>query len=141
MTTPLDVEYLVGRIYELDDWLKTLPLTPEFREQTTFRAFYELQQAKQVALGLTPDVWAQLRKVENNEELTLAIMDLGMTEEERGVRSEPYFDDLPMAFFSMPEYAPVLQAVDAYFDNHGVGYVDDQVLLDIVRSHLPAPKT
>ena len=141
MTIPLDVEYLVGRIYELDDWLKALPLTQNFREQTTFRAFYELQQAKQAALGLSPDVWAQLRKVENNEELTLAIMDLGMTEEERGVRSEPYFQDLPMDFASMPEYAPVLQAVDDYFDNHGMGYVDDDALLRVVMSNMPAAKT
>lgn len=141
MTTPLDVEYLVGQMYKLDDWLRELPLTQTFRERTTFRAFHELQQAKQVALGLTPDVWVQLRKIDGHQELELAIMDLGMTEEERGVRSEPYFEDLPMDFESMPEYAPVLRAVDDYFDNHGMGYVDDDALLRVVRSNMPAVKT
>ena len=141
MTTPLDVEYLVGQIGRLDYWLREFPFTQAFRERTTFRAFHELQQAKQVALGLTPDVWVQLRKLDGNQELELAIMDLGMTEEEKGVLCESHFEDLPLNFESMPEYAPVLQAVDDYFDNHGMGSVDDDALLRIVRSNMPTAKT
>lgn len=138
MTTPLDVPHWIEQIYQFNGWLHKVPISKEYREHTTFREFREQARAKQIELGLTPYVIEQLNQVKDNEALNWAWVEVGMTEDNRELVCPTYYEDLPLNYYWMPEYEPVMKAVDDFMDtqppNQGV---PDEVLLEVVRSHLP----
>lgn len=63
MTTQLDIPDWIGQLELLNQWLIHFPLPEEYRERTTYREFRELVRAKQVELGLTPEIIEQLNRV------------------------------------------------------------------------------
>lgn len=141
MTTPLDIEYFIGQIYRLDEWLKAFPLTQEYRERTTYREFRDLQRSKEAELGLTREVFAQLREIRDNGDLNMARLELGMTEDHRELVCSTYELDLPLNYHWMPEYESVRQAVEDFWDTQPSfesAKDEDEALLEVVRKHMPA---
>lgn len=140
MTSSLDISHWIERINQLNGWLCAFPMPQEYRERTTFREFHELVKAKQSDLGLTPEVIAQLRDVVDNPDLDWAWQEVGMTEDNREMLCPTYFKDLPMNYYWMDEYEPVIKAVDDYMDSQPPGKsIPDTELLEVVRRHLPPP--
>ncbi|WP_303749335.1 hypothetical protein [Stenotrophomonas pigmentata] len=140
MTSSLDIPHWIERINQLNGWLCAFPMPQEYRERTTFREFHELVQAKQSELGLTPEVIAQLRDVVGNSDLDWAWQEVGMTEDNREMLCPTYFIDLPMNYYWMDEYEPVIKAVDDYMDSQPPGKnIPDEELLEVVQEHLPPP--
>ena len=138
MTTSIDVSYWVEQINQLNGWLCSFPLPKEYRERTTYREFRELVRAKQVELGLTPEVIAQLHQVEGDPDLDWAWQEVGMTEDNREMLCPTYFEDLPLNYYWMEEYEPVIKAVDDFIEQQSAGQaISDEALAQVVRQHMP----
>ena len=136
--TTLDVSHYVDQIYKLDKWLNEFPLTQEYRERTTFREFHALIKAKDLELGLTPEVMGQLNQIRDNKELDMAMLEYSMTMDERELMCDSYYEDLPMNFYWMPEYEAAFNAVEAFIDQrHEYEGTEDEALLKVVLQHLP----
>ena len=140
MITALDIPYWIERIELLNQWLIQFPMSEEYRERTTYREFRELVRAKQVELGLTPEVIEQLRQFEDgSEDLRWAWTEVGMTEDNREMLCSTYFEDFPLNHYWMPEYEPVMKAVDDFMQAQPLYQgVSDEVLAEVVRKHLEA---
>ena len=139
MTDQLDIPHLIEQIYRIDEWVKAFPLTKEYRESTTYREFREVLKAKQAELGLTPDVLAQLNQIRGDDELDQAWLEYGMTMDSRELMCPSYYLDLPLNYYWMDEYEPLLKAVDDFMSEqpHFQG-TEDEAILEVVRKHLPA---
>jgi hypothetical protein len=138
MTPELDVPHYVKQIQQLDGWVRTYPLTEEFRVKTTYRQFHELLKAKQAELGLTREVWLKLGEIEGNAELDSAWMEYGMTLDNRELVCPTYMLDLPLNAYWMDEYEPTLKAVDDYIEQQPQGPISDDELLEVVRKNMPS---
>ncbi len=138
MTASIDVSHWVEQINQLNGWLCSFPLPQEYRERTTYREFRELVRAKQVELGLTPEVIAQLHQVEGDPDLDWAWQEVGMTEDNREMLCPTYFEDLPLNYYWMEEYEPVIKAVDDFIEQQPAGQaISDEALAQVVRPHMP----
>lgn len=137
MTTELDIPHYVKQIQQLDGWVRTFPLSDEFREKTTYRQFHELLKAKQAELGLTREVWLKLGEVEGDADLDSAWMEYGMTLDHRELICPAYMLDLPLNAYWTDEYEPTLKAVDDYIEQQPQGPLSDEELLEVVRQNLP----
>lgn len=134
----LNVPHFVDQIYRLDKWVNELPLTQEYRERTTYRQFHDLLRAKQLELGLTPETIKQLNQVKDNEDLDRAWLEYGMTVDNLELLCPSYYEDLPLNFYWMEAYEPVLNAVEDFIDQqHDYEGSQDEALLEVVRKHLP----
>lgn len=141
MNASLDLPHLIEKIYELDQWLREFPMTQEYRNKTTFRQFHEILDAKQVELGLTPEVRAELNQIDGNVELDQAWLEVGMTVDSREMLCPGYFVDLPMNYYWMPEYEPALSAVEDFVNQQPIGQgIPDEAILEAVRKYLPDGK-
>ena len=138
MITALDIPHWIERIDLLNSWLIQFPLPEEYRERTSYREFRELVRAKQVELGLTPEVIEELRQFEDdNEDLRWAWTEVGMTEDNREMMCSSYYQDFPMNHYWMDEYEPVMKAVEDFMDIQPLNVgVPDEVLTEVVRKHL-----
>lgn len=145
MAMSLDVSHFIDQIYKLDKWINDLPLTQEYRERTTYRQFHALLQDKQSELGLTPEVLNQLNQVRGNKDLDMAWLEYGMTVDNRELICPSYYEDLPLNYYWMDEYEPLLKAVDDFMSEPPLYQgTEDEALLEVVRKHMPAlakPKT
>lgn len=138
MTAALDIPHYVKQIELLDGWVRTFPLTDEFREKTTYRQFHELLKAKQAELGLTREVWLKLGEIEGDSDLDSAWMEYGMTLDHRELVCPTYMLDLPLNAYWMEQYEPTLKAVDAYIEKQPQGPISDDELLEVVRKNMPS---
>lgn len=142
MATTLDIPRYAAAIDQLNAWLCTYPLTDEFRERTTYRQFHDLMKAKQQELGLTKDVWKELSDIEGNDELDSSWLEYSMTLDNRELLCPAYFLDLPLNYYWMEKYEPLIKAVDDYIDAQPSGAtISDDTLLDVVRQHLKTHPT
>ena len=140
MTTPPDMAYFVGQIEQLDEWLRSLPMTKEYRERTTFRQFHNLVAGKKIELGLTPEVIERLHQVKDNVDLDMAWLAVGMTYDHHELLSEIYYKNLPMSFEWMPEYEPMRRAVEDFTRSQPLYQpIEDEAIREIVRRHVPSP--
>lgn len=137
MTTELDIPHYVKQIQQLDGWVRSYPLTEEFRVKTTYRQFHELLKAKQAELGLTREVWLKLGEIEGDSDLDSAWMEYGMTLDHRELVCPTYMLDLPLNAYWMDEYEPTLKAVDDYIEQQPQGPISDEELLEVVRKNMP----
>lgn len=138
MTTPLDIDYFIGQLYQFEKWVRELPLTKEYRERTTYREFHALRLAKRLELGLTPDVFEALLQVEDNKDLEMAWLELGMTDDHLELLCSTYELDLPLNYRWMPEYEPLIDALEKFMDTQPLYQgVEDEALLEVVRKHMP----
>ncbi|WP_334180296.1 hypothetical protein [Pseudoxanthomonas sp.] len=139
MEDTLDIPHAVKLLEQLNEWVCTFPLTTSFREQTTYRQFGTMLQAKQAELGLTPTMWDELSRLHGNEDLAHAWLEYGMTLDNRELICPTYFLDLPLNAYWMDAYAPVMTAVDDYIEAHRqLPSISDEALVEVVRQHMPA---
>ena len=135
----LDLPYWIQK---LDDWnrfLCTVPLPQEYRERTTFIQFWDEMRPKREAMGLTEEVMTRLHQVKDSPDLDWAFTEIGMTVDNREMITTAYYDILPMNFYWMPEYEPVIAAVEAHMGAQPLYTgVTDEVLLEIVKRHMSA---
>jgi len=132
----LDIPFWIGKPEEYNHFLHSFPLPKEYRDTTSFREFKRVLQGKRIELGLTDEIYAQLLKVQDNEALNWAFVEIGMTLDNRELICPTYFDDLPLNYYWMPEYDEVREAVEAHSD------ADDQSLQELVwKLAPPIPNT
>jgi len=99
----------IGTLEEYNLFLRTVPLSKEYRDTATFRQFGEVRKAKREQLGLTDDVMAELN----------------------GICDHDNFGDWPLNHYWMPEYEAVREAVEAQWQS------DDDTLEALVRNLAP----
>ena len=117
-------------------FLRSVPLSKEYRDTTTFRQFGEVRKAKREELGLTDDVMAELNGIRDHDALNWAFVEIGMTLDNRELLCASYFEDLPLNYYWMPEYDEVREAVGAQWE------ADDQTLKELVwKLAPPIPNT
>ena len=126
----------IGKLEEYNLFLRSVPLSKEYRDTTTFREFGEVHKAKREELGLTDDVMAELLSIHDHEVLNWAFVEIGMTVDHRELLCPSYFEDLPLNYHWMPEYDEVREAVGAQRE------ADDQTLQELVwKLAPPIPNT
>lgn len=121
----------IGTLEEYNLFLRTVPLSKEYRDTATFRQFGEVRKAKREQLGLTDDVMAELNGICDHDALNWAFVEIGMTLDNRELLCASYFEDLPLNYYWMPEYDAVREAVEAQWQS------DDDSLEALVRKLAP----
>lgn len=121
----------IGTLEEYNLFLRTVPLSKEYRDTATFRQFGEVRKAKREQLGLTDDVMAELNGICDHDALNWAFFEIGMTLDNRELLCASYFEDLPLNYYWMPEYDAVREAVEAQWQS------DDDTLEALVRRLAP----
>jgi hypothetical protein len=141
--TPDEITHWVGKMEEFNMVLHHFPLPTAYRETTTFTQFGEVFRAKRLELGLTDEIYDELNKVARagNKDVEWAFVEIGMTLDNRELVAPTYYMDLPLNYYWMDEFKPVIDAVEDYMEKQprGVG-VPDEELLAVVHKHLPKPK-
>lgn len=127
-----------NKLLQLNSWLISVPLTKEYRERTTFRQFYEEYDAKKQDLGLTSEIFEQLYKHEGNDDLEMALLEVGMTMDNRELMAPTYFIDLPLNYFMMPQYDALAAAVDRYIASQPMWKgIPDEDIYEAIKHLLP----
>lgn len=131
-----EISHWIGQLKAYNLFLRSVPLSKEYRDTTTFRQFAEVRKAKREELGLTDDVMADLLSIHDHEALNWAFVEIGMTVDHRELLCPSYFKDLPLNYHWMPEYDEVREAVGAQRE------ADDQTLQELVwKLAPPIPNT
>ncbi|RYG95983.1 MAG: hypothetical protein EON58_13075 [Alphaproteobacteria bacterium] len=135
--TPDQMSHWIVQLNGLNRFLCLFPLPKEYREQTTYREFNAVVEAKEVELGLTEDVYRDLLSMRDDPEVSWAFTEIGMTKDNREMLVPSYFEDFPLNYYWMPQYKPVRKAVDDYISSKGlyVGSSDEEVA-EVVRAFL-----
>ena len=130
-----ELEQTLDRMRALVEFIDDYPLTPEVRERMTYREMREVIAAKRRELGLDN---ASLKQ--DHEQIHYWLEQIGISEDERELITEEHHLDLPLNFNWMPEYEPMMQAEELFWDQQKPGPVDTAPLFDIVRQYIPQPK-
>jgi len=131
-----EISHWIDQLEAYNLFLRSVPLSKEYRDTTTFRQFGEVRKAKREELGLTDDVMAELLSIHDHEALNWAFVEIGMTVDHRELLCPSYFEDLPLNYHWMPEYDEVREAVAAQRE------ADDQTLQELVwKLAPPIPNT
>lgn len=131
-----EISHWIDQLEAYNLFLRSVPLSKECRDTTTFRQFGEVRKAKREELGLTDDVMAELLSIHDHEALNWAFVEIGMTVDHRELLCPSYFEDVPLNYHRMPEYDEVREAVGAQRE------ADDQTLQELVwKLAPPIPNT
>ena len=134
----IDLQWCTERLLELETWVRSYPMTQEFRERTTYRQFHQLEAAKRLELGLTDAIWAAMVRLDEDPGMERAWQEFQMTLDHRELVCPTYYQDLPLNFWWMDEYDSVQQAVDDFIDHHPLGSpITDDDLIAVVQRNLP----
>lgn len=135
--TPAEIEHWVRRLDDLNRFLHSYPLPTELRERMTFREFHAIVDAKELELGLSPEIMKELVAMRDDPAVSWAFTEIGMTYDNRELAPPSYYWDFPLNFYWMDEYEPVMKAVGDRISSQGkyVGTSDDE-LAEVVRQFL-----